>query len=512
MERIRTKFIVAVTNRLSAAADTNAKLELIEELSDNLYQRYLDFSAQGMDEETAYQKALDDLGDVDELLAYLASLGPDGEIPPSQSQEQPSRSLGDDFMRGLESFLRETISQAEDAVHQAKGIVKDVNDKLKEKYPNGFKGKVSIHVDGDEVHVNDEAAEKGWTFTAGYNKDRGGFFCGDRQSRRVEGTRFPSEALKAVDVGMVNGDVTIHLDDDPAADVVLETESENLEVRLSDDGEVLTVRQGNTASSSFFFGRGLAAADVELTIPRRAWESIKVESTNGDVEIDNGLAANVLRVKTANGDLSLDGANCGLLHFGSASGDLSCEDFTGDIEAETASGDVELVGPGTARSPFPGMWASLSSTAPSAASWTAASSWWGPSAPAPARPSTWTAAGGPSPCPPSAATSRCGRTEGRERTAMNKKLTDIVAYLTWVGLILAFLLGDRLGSRFHLNQALVIWLAITLVGVVAKVAWVGWIIGLVGGIFCAVCWFIGIVNAISGVEKPVPLLGQIKLL
>ncbi len=344
MERIRTKFIVAVTNRLSAAADTNAKLELIEELSDNLYQRYLDFSAQGMDEETAYQKALDDLGDVDELLAYLASLGPDGEIPPSQSQEQPSRSLGDDFMRGLESFLRETISQAEDAVHQAKGIVKDVNDKIKEKYPNGFKGKVSIHVDGDEVHVNDEAAEKGWTFTAGYNKDRGGFFCGDRQSRRVEGTRFPSEALKAVDVGMVNGDVTIHLDDDPAADVVLETESENLEVRLSDDGEVLTVRQGNTASSSFFFGRGLAAADVELTIPRRAWESIKVESTNGDVEIDRGLAANVLRVKTANGDLSLDGANCGLLHFGSASGDLSCGDFTGDVEAETASGDVELAG------------------------------------------------------------------------------------------------------------------------------------------------------------------------
>ena len=95
---------------------------------------------------------------------------------------------------------------------------------------------------------------------------------------------------------------------------------------------------------------------------------------------------------------------------------------------------------------------------------------------------------------------------------MNKKITDIVAYLTWVGLIIAFLLGDRMGSRFHLNQALVIWLAITLVGVVAKVAWVGWIIGLVGGIFCAVCWFIGIVNAISGVEKPVPLLGQIKLL
>ena len=35
---------------------------------------------------------------------------------------------------------------------------------------------------------------------------------------------------------------------------------------------------------------------------------------------------------------------------------------------------------------------------------------------------------------------------------------------------------------------------------------------LVGGLFCALCWFIGIINAIQGVEKEVPVLGQIRLL
>ena len=40
----------------------------------------------------------------------------------------------------------------------------------------------------------------------------------------------------------------------------------------------------------------------------------------------------------------------------------------------------------------------------------------------------------------------------------------------------------------------------------------GWLVGLVGGLFCALCWFIGIINAIQGVEKEVPLLGQIKIL
>ena len=96
---------------------------------------------------------------------------------------------------------------------------------------------------------------------------------------------------------------------------------------------------------------------------------------------------------------------------------------------------------------------------------------------------------------------------------MNKHVTDIVAYLSWPGLLIALLLGDRWGSRFHLNQSLVIWLVATLAGVVA--GWIplfGWLVRLVVGIFCGLCWFIGIINAIQGVEKEVPLLGQFHLL
>ena len=31
-------------------------------------------------------------------------------------------------------------------------------------------------------------------------------------------------------------------------------------------------------------------------------------------------------------------------------------------------------------------------------------------------------------------------------------------------------------------------------------------------VLCVVCWFIGIINAISGVERPVPLLGHVRLI
>lgn len=42
MNRIETKIIIMVTNRLASAKESDAKTEMIEELSENLYQRYLE--------------------------------------------------------------------------------------------------------------------------------------------------------------------------------------------------------------------------------------------------------------------------------------------------------------------------------------------------------------------------------------------------------------------------------------------------------------------------------------
>ena len=87
---------------------------------------------------------------------------------------------------------------------------------------------------------------------------------------------------------------------------------------------------------------------------------------------------------------------------------------------------------------------------------------------------------------------------------MDAKTTGIVAYITWIGLVLAFVLGDREGARFHLNQALVIWLA----GLLRVCSCIGWL----WGIFCFICAVMGFIAAVNGEEKEVPLLGRIHLL
>ena len=62
----------------------------------------------------------------------------------------------------------------------------------------------------------------------------------------------------------------------------------------------------------------------------------------------------------------------------------------------------------------------------------------------------------------------------KEERIMDAKTTGIVAYLTWIGLLIAISLGDREGAKFHVNQALVIWLF----GLLSAIPCVGWLWGI----------------------------------
>ncbi len=87
---------------------------------------------------------------------------------------------------------------------------------------------------------------------------------------------------------------------------------------------------------------------------------------------------------------------------------------------------------------------------------------------------------------------------------MDKKTTGIVAYITWIGWIIAFCAGDKEGAKFHLNQVLVIYL-FALLGLIPCIGWI-W------EIFILVCWIMGLIAAINDEEKEVPLIGKIRII
>lgn len=336
----KTRFIIAVTQRLSAAPESEAKVELIEELSENLYSRYQDMAAAGMPEEEAYEKALGELGDVDELLAYLNGLGPEGRVPP---QDRETKEFVNGFLSELGSFVQTAVGQARDAMDDAAAIVQDAAHQ------------VHIHMGG----VSGPSDER--NFQVDVDPD-GSYTCSFGENMSWE-DGCSSVGLRMVDVSLIDGDVTVRFDADPAAPVRLEGETEGLQVQHR--GDVLHIRQGKTASSSFFFGRMLRSTDIELILPRRRWEELRLSTASGDVTIDAcaecarlnvntasgdvdigpGLRADVLNVRTASGDVDISEAECGQAVFKSASGDISADGIrAGSAQAESMSGDVELTG------------------------------------------------------------------------------------------------------------------------------------------------------------------------
>ena len=98
-----------------------------------------------------------------------------------------------------------------------------------------------------------------------------------------------------------------------------------------------------------------------------------------------------------------------------------------------------------------------------------------------------------------------------EETALDRKTTGIVSYLTIVGWFVAFFAGDKEGAKFHLNQGLVVHLAfivLFILGYIPIIRWFVWILRIVA----FACGVLGVVYAFQDQDKEIPLLGIIKLL
>lgn len=91
------------------------------------------------------------------------------------------------------------------------------------------------------------------------------------------------------------------------------------------------------------------------------------------------------------------------------------------------------------------------------------------------------------------------------------KTIAIIAYLTLIGLIIAYVLNNNQRdsfANFHIRQSLGLALAGLALGILGMVPILGWIVSFIGSIVLVVLWVRGLLNAINGKEKPVPALGK----
>ena len=95
-------------------------------------------------------------------------------------------------------------------------------------------------------------------------------------------------------------------------------------------------------------------------------------------------------------------------------------------------------------------------------------------------------------------------------TVKQGKTFAIVAYLWWIGLIIAFIVNMNRRNEFtsfHIRQAFGLNIASIAAGLVSEYisGTVGWILGA----FVFVLWILGILYAIQEKEKTVPVIGDL---
>lgn len=90
-----------------------------------------------------------------------------------------------------------------------------------------------------------------------------------------------------------------------------------------------------------------------------------------------------------------------------------------------------------------------------------------------------------------------------QSTGTDPKVVGIVSYITFIGWIVALVLNSNDKSEFgsfHIRQSL----GLIIMGALSIIPFLGWIIGIAAFIL----WIIGLIGAVQGQMKPVPIVGE----
>ena len=101
-------------------------------------------------------------------------------------------------------------------------------------------------------------------------------------------------------------------------------------------------------------------------------------------------------------------------------------------------------------------------------------------------------------------------------SGMDGKSIAIISYFTWIGWIIAFVMFNSNKSQlaaYHIRQSLLLMILGILCYIVQImlifVPFLGWAIVCLLWVGLLVLWVLGLISAINGQEKPIPVIGNL---
>lgn len=319
-----------IEQRLARAKDCPAKEDVIEEITADLTEKYNELVEAGVQPEEAMKQVQEGIGDLDEVASYINEVyrrseenQKSGNNNPFAGLDDMMRNLARDLSPSLEGLMSDLKSAAGHVATAAKETYRDAKGPLRDMAQN-VKGQVKNAVKNINITVTRDHGEYRYDYTV------------------------PAEGLTGLDVRTAGGDVTFGVSQDDNIYIVELSSSELSEEQMAQiqvaEG-VLQIRQGRkTVSGSLLFNYGMLSSDFELYLPRRAWNSVTVTTSSGDIRLENGMEIAGLTLQTTSGDVDVPQAQCGTVHLDTVSGDVDMTGHVQDLRMVTISGDFDLSG------------------------------------------------------------------------------------------------------------------------------------------------------------------------
>ncbi|HLO11618.1 MAG TPA: DUF4097 family beta strand repeat-containing protein [Pseudoneobacillus sp.] len=112
-----------------------------------------------------------------------------------------------------------------------------------------------------------------------------------------------------------------------------------LKLDVNEKGETLKI--GLKGEDQFKFNVGVLIVDtsVEVFLPEKLYNTIKIDTSSGDINVGN-LKAKETVFEASSGDLTIKNLDSLNQRYHTSSGEMELSDVVGDITAESSSGDI----------------------------------------------------------------------------------------------------------------------------------------------------------------------------
>jgi lia operon protein LiaG len=114
---------------------------------------------------------------------------------------------------------------------------------------------------------------------------------------------------------------------------------QNLDLIVQDSGQTLRIGLAGEDQIKLNIGVLIVDTSVEVYLPQKVYESIKIHSSSGDINVQN-IKVKESMMEASSGDILINNLASPETHFITSSGGIELLNVIGDIKAEASSGDI----------------------------------------------------------------------------------------------------------------------------------------------------------------------------